>query len=464
MKLSHFQFLAASSAVFLAVAAKTATRPRYGGTLRVELQAQISSLDPAAWPEDAVSTRALAKLNDLVYDRLVRFDDQGKLQPALAIRWEHGAPSPMWRFYLRPGVKWHDGSPLMAADVLPALENVVAGHPFRLAGDALEIDTGDPHLDLLLTLATSPQAIVRRLMPSVADAPAAGTGPFRIAEWQPGRRLVLAANDDYWGGRPYLDTIEISLGRTSRDQLIDLELDKADVVTLDPAEGRRAQQEGRRVWTSAPVELVCLLSPGVEDARLREAIARSIDRSAIQKVLAQNFGEVAAGILPAWLSGYAFLFPTAANLDRARELRAEIAPPPTLKLGYDANDPLARQVAERVAVNARDAGVTLQAVPLPRERTDAGGAGLRIRRLRISGPVFAAAAREARREGLLPPQASNTPEDVYAAERELIENFTVVPLVDVPEIVALGGRVRNWLALPWGEWRLDEVWLEAAKP
>jgi peptide/nickel transport system substrate-binding protein len=464
MRLSRFQFLAASSAVFAAFAAQAATRPRYGGTLRVELQAQISSLDPTAWAEDAVNARALAKLNDLVYDRLVRFDAKGKLQPALAIRWEHDAQSATWRFYLRPGAKWHDGSPLMVADVLPALENVIPGHPFRLAGDALEIDAGDPRLDVLLTLATSPQAVVRRASSGAADALPMGTGPFRIADWQPGRRILLAANDDYWGGRPYLDAIEISLGRASRDQLIDLELGKADVVMLDPAEGRRAQQEGRRVWTSAPVELVCLWSAGVEDARLREAVARSIDRSAIQKVLAQNFGEVAAGILPAWLSGYAFLFPTGTNLDRARELRAEIGSPPALKLGYDANDPLARQVADRVAVNARDSGITLQPVPLPRAGAGAAVAELLVRRSRIDGPVFASAVREAVRWGLLRSETRDTPEAVYAAERESIENFTVVPLVDVPEIVGLGARLKNWLAPPWGAWRLDEVWLEAAKP
>jgi len=464
MRLSRFQFLAASSAAFLAVTAQAATRPRYGGTLRVELQAQVSSLDPAAWPEDAASTRALAKLSDLVYDRLVRFDAQGKFQPALAIRWEHDAQSATWRFYLRPGVKWHDGSPLIAADVLPALENAVPGHPFRPAGDALEIDTGDPQLDLLLTLATSPQAIIRHGRSGAGGGPPVGTGPFRVADWQPGRRLVLTANDDCWAGRPYLDAIEISLGRASRDQLIDLELDKTAVVTLDPAEARRAQQEGRRVWTSAPVELVCLWSAEVEDPRLREAVARSIDRSAIQKVLVQNFGEVAAGILPAWLSGYALLFSTEPNLDRARQLRAEIGLPAALKLGYDANDPLARQVADRIAVNARDAGITLQPIPLPGGRVGSAGAELFIRSFRIDGPVFAAATREAIRRGLLRSGTRDTPEDVYAAERESIDNFTVVPLVDVPEIVGLGARVENWIAPPWGAWRLDEIWLEAAKP
>ncbi|MBZ5542921.1 MAG: ABC transporter substrate-binding protein [Acidobacteriia bacterium] len=451
--------------MFLAFAARAATRPRYGGTLRVELQAQISSLDPTTGPEDAVNTRALAKLHELLYDRLVRFDAEGKPQPALAVRWEHDAQSATWRFHLRPGVRWHDGSPLTPADVLPALENVVPGHPFRLSGDALEIDTGDPQLDLLLTLASSPTADIRRAESGAADTPPVGTGPFRIGDWQPGRRIVLAANDDYWGGRPYLDAIEIALGRPSRDQLIDLELDKADVVALGPAEARRAQQEGRRIWTSAPIELVCLWSAAVEDRRLREAIARSIDRVAIQKVLLQNFGEVAGGVFPAWLSGYGLLFSTAANLDRARQLRAQIGSPPALRLGYDANDPLTRQMAERVAVNARDTGITLQPSPLAEEQPgSASGTDLRIRRLRIEGPRFAAAVRQATRWRLLSPQVRDDPEVVYATEKQLIEDFTVVPLVHVPEIVGLGPRVKNWSARPWGEWRLDDVWVEAEKP
>src|SRR5439155_22646839 len=106
-----------------------------------------------------------------------------------------------------------------------------------------------------------------------------------------------------------------------------LELGKADVVELDPVEARRAHEEGQKVWTSAPVELLVLkfnLShPDVQDRRLREAIARSIGRAAIQKVLLQNYGEASGGILPRWLSGFAFLFSTAPDLERARQRSEE---------------------------------------------------------------------------------------------------------------------------------------------
>jgi len=283
--------------------------------------------------------------------------------------------------------------------------------------------------------------------------------------------VVLLANEDYWGGRPYVDGIQIEMGRSSRERLIDLELDKADLAELGPAEARRAQQEGRRVWTSAPVELLALqfnLSrPETRERRLREAIARSIDRATIQKVLLQNYGEPSGAILPEWLSGFAFLFTTVRDVGRARQLRSGMDPPP-LKLGYDPSDALARRVAERVAVNARDAGIRLDVSPLPpgsRHVSDSD-VDVSLIRGRIDGPTLGQAVLQCsdwlgfRASGL----RGDAPEEIYVAERRFLDGFTTVPLVNVPELVGLGPRVKNWSALRWGDWRLEDVWLETAKP
>jgi ABC-type transport system substrate-binding protein len=339
--------------------------------------------------------------------------------------------------------------------------------------DALEIDAGDRDSNFLLDLATSASWVIRHPGAEPPGAPngGVGTGPFRIAAWQPGRRLVLQANDDYWGGRPYLDAIEFEMGRPSREQLIDLELDRADLVQLDPAEARRAQQEGRKVWTSVPVELVCLRfnpgSPAAHDQRWREAITSSIDRGAIQKVLVQNYGEVTGAILPQWLSGYAFLFPSAADLERARKLKAEIGSLPALKVGYDRSDTLARQVAERLVVNARDAGITLEAAPLapglPRQAGAGSGVDAQVERARVDGPTLDEALSQALQALSFSTDGKDDPEKVYAAERDFLSTFLTVPLVYVPDLVGLGPRVRNWsrpAEREWGDWHLDEVWLE----
>ena len=480
MKLSLCRFLVASSWLFIASCLGAATRPHYGGTLRIELRTQVSPFAPSEQPDGAEAdpARQDQKLQTLVYDRLVRLDASGRPQPALALSWEHDAQSSKWRLRLRPGVKWHDGSPLTAVDVGTALAGMTPGSRragLRAEGDTLEIDGSDRGSNFLVDLATSASWIIRSRPAGVEPAGVPhggmGTGPFRVTEWQPGRRAVLQANEDYWGGRPYLDTIELEMGRPSREQLIDLELDRADLVQLDPAEARRAQQEGRKVWTSAPVELVFLRfdpsSPGARDQHVREAIASSIDRGAIQKVLAQNYGEVTGAILPQWLSGYAFLFPTAADLERGRRLKAEISSPPVVRVGYDHSDALARQVAERLAVNARDVGITLDTAPLPpgSDRADGPARGIdaQVERARIDGPTLDQALNQALAELSFstggPPRRD--PEAVYAAEREFLNTFSIVPLLYIPELVGLGSRVRNWSPLAgWGDWRLDEVWLE----
>jgi ABC-type transport system substrate-binding protein len=471
MKHSGCRFLVVSSIACAAAVAVAATRPHYGGTLRIELRERMSSLDPSEWP-DVAEAATILHLRELIFDRLVSLDGKGQPQPALAVAWEHDPQYQTWQFKLRPAVKWQDGSPLTPQDVLSSLAGSAPNGAVQLSGaDSLEFKMSEPRPDLLTTLATDPGWMIRRPPVISSDALPVGTGPFRLTAWDAGRHVVLQAYDDYWGGRPYIDGIEVQMGRSSRDQLLDLGLDKADIVELDPGEARRAQQEGRKVWISAPVELLSLRfdlnKPAVQDRRLREAIAGCIDRAAIQKVLFQNYGEGTGSIFPNWVSGYAFLFSTAMDLARARQMTAEIGTPPTLKLGYDSNDALARQTAERIAVNARDVGVTMQVSPLPQgwrrmpdTRTD-----LRVERIRIDRPTLATAYRQAALGlGFPISGVEQNPEFIYGAEQKFLETLAVVPLVYAPELMGLGSRLKDWSALPWGAWHLENLWLEAAKP
>jgi peptide/nickel transport system substrate-binding protein len=467
MKHFAYRFLAVSSAALLAFAAGAATRPRYGGTLRVEIPAKPPTFDAADSP-DVAEAEAVRKVHALIYDRLVRLDPQGQPQPAIALSWEHDAQATKWRFKLRSDVKWQDGAPLTPEEVVTAIKGLAAGASVRLLGEELEVDAGGPSPVLLITLATEASLTIRRAGESAGTLPI-GTGPFRLTSWEPGGRAVLQANEDYWDGRPFVDSIEIQMGRASRDELLDLELGKADVVELDPVEAHRAQQEGKKVWTSAPVELLYLRfnpdRPAVQDRRVRMALADSIDRAAIQKVLLQNYGDVAGSIFPQWLSGYTFLFPTAMNLERARQLIAEIGAAPTLKVGYDPGDTLARQTAERVAVNARDAGVTLQVVPLPEGwRRMPEGVDLVIKRARIDGRNLVEAERQAAALLGQPVGGQSVPEQAYAAERQFVDSLAVIPLIHVPELLGISSRVMDWSATPWGAWHLEQVSLQGEKP
>src|SRR5262249_28899605 len=157
-----------------------------------------------------------------------------------------------------------------------------------------------------------------------------------------------------------------------REQSNDLEMGRADVVEVGPAELRR-QAPGRRVWSSSPVRVLALVFSGrVDDARIREALALAVDRSAIHTVLLQRQGEISGALLPQWISGYAFLFPSSADLGRARQLAAGARP---ITLGV--SDPALRPIADRIAINARDAGLRVSVTQTPES------ADVRLTELRI---------------------------------------------------------------------------------
>ena len=278
MKLRFSPSLAVISAALLCVVvvrpANAARRPRYGGTLRVEISAVVTSLDPAVAAASPQEAAAKAEIDALIY--------QGRNA---------------------------DGS--------------FAGTP--------------------------------------------GSGAFRVDSFDPGKRLVLAANNAAPGGRPYIDAIEILMGRAAQDRLVDIELGKTDFAEIPCEESRKAAGAGVRLSVSQPDELLAVVflaaRPAAQDARIREALANSIDRAAIVNFILQKTGEPAGGLLPQWSSGTAFLFSTAADPAAAKELWLQIAGSPHLVLGYDSGDPLQQSVAERIVVNAREAGMAWTAQP-----------------------------------------------------------------------------------------------------
>jgi ABC-type transport system substrate-binding protein len=431
MRRTAWRLLAIASLITSAVAA---TRPHYGGLLRVQIKARIAALDPAELSDQE-------NLVTLAFDRLVNRDESGQPQPALATSWRHDADFKRWEFQLRAGVKFQDGSPVTASAVAETLKPLTA----VASGDAIVIRSDQPAPKLLQILARS--SIFKR----AADGSIVGTGPFRVTAWEPYRRAVFAANEDYWAGRPYLDRIEVEMGRSLRDQTLDLDLNKADIIELGVGETRRAMQSGKRTWTSPPVDLLALVFEPSTDEHAREAIALSIDRATIHNVLLQRQGIPTGAILPQWLSGYAFLFPATRDLDRARQLGRATAP---LTLAYNPADATERLIAERIAVNAREAGLTIR--PLA---AGAQGAAAHILRTRVNWPDLGhALASVALVVGFAPP-AESSPQAIYAAESQVLRDHRIIPLFHLPEIYGLGPRVRGWAPCRWGGWKLDSVWL-----
>jgi hypothetical protein len=245
------------------------------------------------------------------------------------------------------------------------------------------------------------------------------------------------------------------MGRRLADQAIDLDAGKADVVELDPAEARRTAAS-RRIWVSSPVRLLVLVfGRRVEDARIREALALAVDRSAIHRVLLMPQSEISGGLLPQWLSGYAFLFPVAQDVARARSLLAGI-PATARTLSLAVPDSANRRVADRVALNAGDAGLMLSVAPL------SSVADIRLLEVRIpsSDPSKALAA-VAAALGLPEPPRADSPEALYTAERALLDGFRVVPLFHIPDVYGVSPRVKGGPGIsPIGEWHFENLWVD----
>lgn len=436
--------------ISLTSGAEPATRPHYGGTLRVAMETAPATLDlpPISSP---VEYRDIARVLSLVGNNLVRVDAHGQMQPDLAIAWQDDPAGRRWQFTLRPGARFHDGSAASASSVAQILSALHPDWNLSQAGSTVIIDTGVPALSLPAELALPRNLILTR---STGGIPI-GTGPFRIVDFQPGRLLKLAANEDSWAGRPFLDAIEIEFGKSLRDQAVTFELGRADVIEAAP----QAQSAGPRARTSSslPMDLLALVftpNSKATDPRVRQALALSIDRKPIQSALLKGAAEPTATILPNWMTGYSLAFSTQPNIQHARSLLAESRQPP-LTLSYNPQDSQAQLIAERVALNAREAGITVQ-VSL------SGSDDIRLVRIAAPSPDPALCLREmAHPLGLVPAALDGTaPEDLFQAERSLLAGNAVIPLFHLPTASLASARVHGWAPDQLGSWNLADLWVE----
>jgi ABC-type transport system substrate-binding protein len=457
MRRIGYLFLAAIS---LLRAATGETRPHYGGTLRVMLQSAPVTLE---LPMNATPAEYwdAARTLSLVGDTLVKLDALGHPQPALALAWQSDPSARRWQFTLRHGVRFHDGSAASAAAIAQILGALHSGWNVHPSADSVSIESETAMPSLLAELALPRNLLLKR---NASGVPV-GTGAFVVAGWQPGKLLELAANDENWAGRPFVDAVEIEFGKSLRDQSIALELDKTDVIEAASQGGTGSQRHSASTSLSLPVELLTLAfstNSKAQDPRLREALALAIDRKPIQSVLLKGAGEPAASILPNWMTGYAAVFSAPTSPQRARTVLAG-SRQPALNLSYDPRDPQAQLIAERIALNAREIGVTVR-VSL------SGAEDIRLVRVVLPSPDAATSLSEAERQLGSPPfvtqkmSRGNSLEDLYQAERSLLEGYAVIPLFHLPVASAGSRRVRGWGADPLGEWSesghsLADLWL-----
>jgi peptide/nickel transport system substrate-binding protein len=282
------------------------------GALVVALEAGPTHLDPR-YAMDADSERISA----LVFNALVRPDKSSRMQPELAETWQ-AIDERTYVFRIRKGVRFHDGEPLTAADVKYTYDSVLdpASHsPKRGAFRFLEgVDQlGAYELRFRLAAPYGPflEELALGIVPAATDAGGTsgarglvGSGPFMLAEFSPGERVVLKANLDYWEGPPGLAGIVF---RVIPDAIVRvLEFRKGSVDFI-----QNYFEPDMLPWMekNTPASILSeqgnmfqyigmnLEHPILKHRAVREAIGHAIDREAVIRHILKGLAIPATGLL-----------------------------------------------------------------------------------------------------------------------------------------------------------------------
>jgi peptide/nickel transport system substrate-binding protein len=276
-----------------------------------------------------------------VFDTLVTYHDETtEIVPALAESWEHTADGLTWTFHLRPNVTFHDGTPLNSEAVKVSLERLIAAdhpltfdkaRPYKSAYNMLDrVETPDaqtvvlklksPSAILLANLAMFPASIVspaalKEHGPATAENPV-GTGPFRFVKWSRDERLVTAAFDQHWRGRPQIDRlifVPVKENATRVQRLARGEIHLADSLT--PVElDDLAQNPNLAVQEAQGMNVAYLAmqteKPPLDKLAVRRAIYMAIDKSALVKLGYAGHAQPAVSMVPPAMWGYHDQFET----------------------------------------------------------------------------------------------------------------------------------------------------------
>ena len=285
-----------------------------------------------------------------LYDALTRWDAALQLQPSLATAWR-SVNETTWEFTLRPGVRFHDGSPLTAEDVRATLErNLVPGKTVVQPGfttiEAVQVVS--PSVVRIVTKKPDPLLPVRMAQMGAQILPArlttedgvkelarrpVGTGAYRFVEWVKDERLVMEANRDWWGWEGRAPAIERVTWKPIPDdfpRLVALDKGEADIVTNVPPDRIKAIAEGRttRIVSTPATRTVTFWintnAPPLSDKRVRQAMHYALDVPAIVRSLYAGMGKPFSGGLADTDFGYnPTLKPYPYDPAKARTLLAE---------------------------------------------------------------------------------------------------------------------------------------------
>jgi peptide/nickel transport system substrate-binding protein len=299
------------TALLCALIMGTSLSPVYAGSgpIKVVLAEEADLLEPCM----ATRSNIGRIIMENVSETLTELDVRGGtgVQPRLAEKWEQNADG-SWRFHLRQGVKFSDGTGFDAKDVKHSFDRIMSDkntcESRRYFGGMtvtptvvddytvdFKVDPVQPILPLLLTLVT----IVPEETPLEFVREPVGTGPFKLTNWTPGQEIVLSSRDDYWGAKPEV-TEATYLFRA--DPAVRAAMVQAGEADLSPSISQLDATNPATDFSYLDSETVYLrVDQNIEplnDIRVRRALNLAIDRQAFLGTLVPDSAILATAIVP----------------------------------------------------------------------------------------------------------------------------------------------------------------------
>jgi peptide/nickel transport system substrate-binding protein len=377
-RLTRRQLLLGSGAAVAAVAAapRRARAQARRGEIVAGLSERMLTLDPA----NHYSISATSVLRH-VYDPLVEVTNDSKFVPALAESWTP-VNNTTWRFTLRRGVKFHDGTPFTADSVVYTLKRARDNTKLIKAFVYQDLDDVRKDGDYAVTVTTKrpfgslhAHLTMLGMLPPAAAAnedaffqKPVGTGPFKFVRWTHGEQISLEANQGYWKpGTPKVERLtfrfipELS---TRAAALRAGELHVIDRVPPDMVQTLRSSP-GVRVLDTPAIEAqrwhFQLGKEQLRDPRIRQAISLAIDRDVIIKDLLLGYGRPVVSPIPPGLIGHANLGQKPYDPAKARELLKQ-AGAQNLAIDFVIMKdlyPKSLEIVQAVAAMLGDVGITV---------------------------------------------------------------------------------------------------------
>ena len=283
-----------------------------GGTAVV-----VCAANPASWDFTKTTWPTFEALC-FMYDRLLTRNDEEELQPALVTAWEVSEDGLEYSLTLREGVTFHDGTPFNAEAVKFNIERHLAIPDSANYADYEAVEridvVDDLHVNIILrevrpdfaylglsqwgAAQVSPTAY-EELGERYSEAPV-GTGPFMFDSYVPGSLIRYVRNENYWGGAPLLDAVEVKIIPEPSVQLVEIEAGTADaVIVTDPQNVARLEDAGLTVVSVITADTVFISfnvsQPPTNELAVRKAIAHAIDRDTIIESVLLGYAEKSRG-------------------------------------------------------------------------------------------------------------------------------------------------------------------------